>query len=81
MLIVNLEKSQLDLFEPDETIRKISAIHKTIIELLRKESCYDIEIDFSIRNQLDRFVPKPEIVVETFEQWLTRTLGPFSRPV
>jgi len=81
----------MELFEPAETIRRLSAVHKNIIELLTKERFYDAEIDRSISEQLQRFIPKTDIemkvgsqyarekyqkIQEEDEYWLKRIFGP-----
>jgi hypothetical protein len=58
------EEVQMELFEPGETIRRVSAVHKNIIDLLTKERFYDAEIDRSIREQLQRFIPKTHVDAE-----------------
>jgi hypothetical protein len=85
------EEVQMELFEPAETIRRVSAVHKNIIELLTKERFYDVEIDRNIREQLQRFIPKTDIeskvgsqyardkyrkIQEQDEYWLKRIFGP-----
>ena len=87
---MNQEHIQMELFEPDETIRRVEVVHKSVIELLTKERFYDFEIDRSIREHLQRFIPYIDIEVKVQrppltdrykqiqqqeEYWLKRVLG------
>lgn len=84
------QEIQMELFEPAETTRRVSAVHKNIIELLTKERFYDPEIDGAIHEQLQRFIPKIHIepkvqkypltdkykkIQEEDEYWLKRLFG------
>jgi hypothetical protein len=87
---MNWEETQMELFEPEETIRRVEVVHKNIIEILTKERFYDAQIDRSIREHLQRFIPYPDIdeklqrapltdryqkIQQEEEYWLKRIFG------